>query len=131
MHGGTWELLSSRLWISRSQRWAKLSSLASSLLATSLFLTLDSRSWLMEHSLSMVGRFTSSSAFTVWGGGAQTQTATLLRARFFHLGNGSGTAAEDTHGKAAEAGHHLRLVLQVGGLDGANQLLLLSQPGVK
>ncbi|TNN48027.1 hypothetical protein EYF80_041765 [Liparis tanakae] len=40
----TWEVLISRLWISLSQRWAKLSSRASSLLATSLFLTLDKRS---------------------------------------------------------------------------------------
>lgn len=61
----TWELLISRLWTSRSHRWAKLSSLASSLLATSLFFTLDNRSWLMEHSLSMVGRFASRSAFTI------------------------------------------------------------------
>lgn len=38
---------------------------------------------------------------------------------------------QTTHSKAAEAGHHLRLVLQVRGLDGANQLLLLGQPGVK
>lgn len=38
---------------------------------------------------------------------------------------------QTTHSKAAEAGHHLRLVLQVRGLDGANQLLPLGQPGVK
>lgn len=36
-----------------------------------------------------------------------------------------------SHSKTPETGHHLRLVLKVGGLDGANQLLLLSQPRVK
>lgn len=36
-----------------------------------------------------------------------------------------------THCEAAEAGQRLRLVLQVGGLDGAHQLLLLGQPGVE
>lgn len=36
-----------------------------------------------------------------------------------------------THCEAAEADQHLRLVFQVGGLDGAHQLLLLGQPGVK
>lgn len=61
-----------------------------------------------------------------------TQTRTLLRVRSFYLGGTeAGGLQKDTHGKAAEAGHHLCLVLQVGGLDGANQLLLLSQPGVK
>lgn len=37
----------------------------------------------------------------------------------------------DSHGEAAEAGDHFGLVLEVGGFDGAHQLLLLRQPGVK
>lgn len=50
-----------------SQRWANLSSFASSFPAASLLLMLVRRSWTREQSLSMVCLFNSRSAFKIWG----------------------------------------------------------------